>query len=83
MTYRTAEKSLIEISELQTQLVNNLAIQSAHIEQLATDSINTAENIGGGNKQLKRASERKSTARLVFFASCGLSAFLIVWDLIF
>jgi hypothetical protein len=63
--------------------VNNLAIQSAHIDQLAADSINTAENISGGNKQLKKATERKSTARMVFFASCGLSLFLVVWDLIF
>lgn len=82
LDYRTAEKSLLEISELQTQLVNNLATQSAHIDQLVTDSFVTAENVGGGNKQLKKASERKSTAKYVFYASCGLSAFLIVWDLI-
>ncbi|EKD21612.1 uncharacterized protein L3040_004836 [Drepanopeziza brunnea f. sp. 'multigermtubi'] len=79
---RTAEKSLMEISELQTQLVNNLAVQSAHIDQLVTDSFVTAENVGGGNKQLKKATERKSTAKYVFYASCGLSAFLIVWDLV-
>jgi syntaxin 18 len=80
--FRTAEKSLIEISELQTQLVNNLATQSAHIDQLVTDSYLTTENIGGGNKELKKASERKSTAKYVFYASCGLSFFLVVWDLI-
>lgn len=73
----------MEISELQTQLVNNLAIQSAHIDQLAADGINTAENIGGGNKQLKKATERESTAKWVFYGSCGLCTFLIVWDLIF
>lgn len=79
---RTAEKSLIEISELQTQLVNNLATQSAHIDQLVTDSYFTTENVGGGNKELKKASERKSTAKYVFYASCGLSLFLVVWDLV-
>ncbi|KUJ16496.1 snare protein syntaxin-like protein 18/UFE1 [Mollisia scopiformis] len=79
---RTAEKSLIEISELQTQLVNNLATQSAHIDQLVTDSYLTTENVGGGNKELKKASERKSTAKYVFYASCGLSLFLVVWDLV-
>jgi syntaxin 18 len=79
---RTAEKSLIEISELQTQLVNNLATQSAHIEQLVADSFHTTENVGGGNKQLKKATERKSTAKYVFYASCGLSFFLVVWDLL-
>ena len=74
---------MIEISELQTSLVQNLDTQAAHIEQLVNDTFYTAENVGGGNKELKRATERKSTARMVFFASCGLSVFLIVWDLIF
>ena len=82
MNHRTAEKSLVEISELQTQLVNNLAIQSEHIDQLVADSFLTTENVGGGNKELKKAAERKSTARLVFYASCGLSFGLIVWDLL-
>ena len=81
-TSRTAEKSLVEISELQTQLVTNLATQSAHIDQLVADSYLTAENVGGGNQQLKKASERKSTAKYVFYASCALSATLVVWDLI-
>jgi hypothetical protein len=79
---RTAEKSLVEISELQTQLVSNLATQSAHIDQLVADSFFTAENVGGGNKELKKATERKSTAKYVFYASCGLSLLLVVWDLV-
>jgi syntaxin 18 len=82
LSARTAEKSLVEISELQTQLVNNLATQSAHIHQLVADSFLTAENVGGGNKELKKASERRSTAKYVFYASCGLSAFLVMYDLI-
>ena len=74
---------MYEISELQNTLAQNLDIQSANIDQLTMDSIDTSENVGGGNKQLKRATERKSTARMVFYASCGLSVFLVVWDLIF
>ncbi|KAL8817068.1 MAG: hypothetical protein Q9223_004033 [Gallowayella weberi] len=80
---RTAEKSMIEVSELQTTLVANLETQSSNIEQLVADSINTTENVGSGNKELKRATERKSTARMVFFATCGLCAFLVTWDLVF
>ncbi|MCJ1308224.1 hypothetical protein MMC25_001877 [Agyrium rufum] len=80
---RTAERSIQEIAELHTTLTQNLTIQSEHIGQLVMDSVSTAENLQGGNKELKRATERKSTARLVFYASCGFSAFLIVWDLIF
>ncbi|KAI4100049.1 MAG: hypothetical protein L6R37_005689 [Teloschistes peruensis] len=79
----TAEKSMLEVSELQTTLVANLETQSSNIEQLVADSLNTTENIGSGNKELKRATERKSTARMVFFVSCGLCAFLVSWDLVF
>ncbi|KAK7996705.1 D-lactate dehydrogenase [Apiospora arundinis] len=79
---RTAEKSLIEISELQTQLVNNLATQSAHIDQLVTDSFNTAENVGRGNVQLKKAAGRPSMAKYMFYTTAGLCSFLVVWDLI-
>ena len=74
---------MLEISELQTALVQNLDVQSADISQLVADSLSTTENVGGGNKELKMAIERKSTARMVFWASCGLCGFLISWDLIF
>ncbi|KAI5923575.1 hypothetical protein F4810DRAFT_199507 [Camillea tinctor] len=79
---RTAEKSLVEISELQTQLIDTLATQSAGIEQLVTDAENTTENVGGGNRQLKQATHKASPARYTFFATCGLCAFLIAWDLV-
>ncbi|CAD6570486.1 MAG: hypothetical protein ASARMPREDX12_003646 [Alectoria sarmentosa] len=80
---RTAERSMFEISELQTTLVQNLDVQTANISQLVSDSLSTTENVGGGNKELKRATERKSTARMVFWASCGLCGFLVTWDMIF
>ncbi|KAF4432064.1 hypothetical protein F53441_13861 [Fusarium austroafricanum] len=80
---RTAEKSLLEISELQSLLVNNLATQSAHIEQLVADSFSTTENVGGGNKELKKATQRASPAKYTFFAASGLCAFLVIWDLVF
>ncbi|KAM0563490.1 hypothetical protein ACHAPJ_001211 [Fusarium lateritium] len=80
---RTAEKSLLEISELQSLLVNNLATQSAHIEQLVADSFSTTENVGGGNKELKKATQRPSPARYTFFAASGLCAALVIWDLVF
>ncbi|KAH6607508.1 syntaxin ufe1 [Trichoderma cornu-damae] len=79
---RTAEKSLLEISELQTLLVNNLSAQSENIELLVADSTSMADNVGGGNKQLKKATQRPSTARYTFFAASSLCAILIIWDLI-
>ncbi|KAI0392001.1 hypothetical protein F5Y17DRAFT_382828 [Xylariaceae sp. FL0594] len=79
---RAAEKSLIEISELQTQLIDTLTTQSAGIEQLVADSDLTAGNVQGGNKQLTAATKKASPAKYTFFATCGLCAFLVLWDLI-
>ncbi|KAF2437895.1 hypothetical protein P171DRAFT_437508 [Karstenula rhodostoma CBS 690.94] len=78
---RTAEKSLLEISELQTTLAANLNIQAEHIDQLVADSQLTTENVGSGNKQLKKATERRSTAQMVFWSTCAFCTTLIVWDL--
>ncbi len=77
---RTAEKSLIEISELQTTLVENLEIQSANVEQLVADAFQTGENVEKGNKELKKALDRPSTARYTFYAASGLCLFVVVWD---
>ena len=73
----------MEIAEMQSQLIQNLDMQSESIQQMQLDSLNTAENVGGGNRQLKRAAQSKSTARMVFWATCGLCTVLVSWDLIF
>jgi syntaxin 18 len=79
---KTAESSLMEISSLQSELAMNLEVQSENISQLVADSFNTAQNIQQGNQQLKKASERGSTAQMVFYATCGLCTFLTIWDLL-
>lgn len=77
---RTAEKSLLEISELQTQLANNLATQSVFIDQLVADSISTTENLERGNKELKQAAERSSVASSFFYGAVGFSLLVITYD---
>ncbi|KAK7518327.1 snare protein syntaxin-like protein 18/UFE1 [Phyllosticta citriasiana] len=77
---RSTERSLVEISELQNTLATNLFEQSAQIDQLVQDSHLTAENVTGGNKELKRAAERRSVAQMVFYATCALCTTLVVWD---
>jgi syntaxin 18 len=77
---KAAESSLLDISSLQSQLAMNLETQSAHIDQLVQDSYFTTEQVGSGNKQLKKASERPSTARMIFWATCALCTTLVVWD---
>lgn len=80
---RNAEKSLLEISSLQETLVSHLATQEEYIDQLVTDATSTQTNIGQGNKELKRATERRSTAQAVFWGTLGLCTGLVVWDLVF
>ncbi|KAF2452730.1 hypothetical protein BDY21DRAFT_388439 [Lineolata rhizophorae] len=79
---RTAERSLVEISELQSTLAENLTTQQEHIDLLVQDSLMTAENVGKGNKELKRASERASTARVIFYATGAFCFTIVLWDLI-
>jgi syntaxin 18 len=62
--------------------VGNLETQSANIEAMVANSFLTADNVGGGNTQLKKAAERPSAAMWTFRATAGLCAFLIIWDLL-
>ena len=77
------EKSLMEIGSLQQTLVGHLNVQGEMIDTLAEDAMSTDENVRKGNRELKKASEKGSTARLVFYATMGFCSFLVVWDLIF
>lgn len=79
---RAMERSMEEISKLQSTMVQNLALQSDQIGQLVQDSFSVADNVRGGNKELRRASERKSTAKMVFYSTVGLCGFLVIWDLV-
>nr|POE87772.1 syntaxin ufe1 [Quercus suber] len=78
----TAEKSILEISQLQNTLIANLEVQGQQISQMEQDSYNTEENLGRGNKELKKASERKSTAQALFWGTAAFCSFLVVWDLV-
>ncbi|EER39966.1 syntaxin [Histoplasma capsulatum H143] len=80
---KTAEKSLLEISSLQQTLVMHLSTQEDFINQLVSDAANTETNVGQANKDLKRATERRSTAQAVFWGTVGLCTWLIIWDAIF
>ncbi|KAL5343844.1 hypothetical protein BJX70DRAFT_393266 [Aspergillus crustosus] len=80
---RNAEKSLLEISSLQQTLVSHLSVQEEYIGQMVNDASNTETNIGHGNRELKRASERRSAAQAVFWGTVGLCTWLVVWDAVF
>lgn len=80
-----AEKSLLDISSLQSTLVAHLATQGEMIDQLVSDAQGTGENVKRANKELKRAGERwgKGLARSVFWGTVALCGFLVGWDLVF
>ncbi|KAJ9257396.1 hypothetical protein DTO207G8_2150 [Paecilomyces variotii] len=80
---QNAEKSLLEISSLQQTLVTHLSTQEDYINQLVADAQTTHTNVGQGNKELKRATKRRSTAQMVFWGTVGLCTYLVVWDLVF
>ncbi|KAF9886697.1 hypothetical protein FE257_011211 [Aspergillus nanangensis] len=80
---QNAEKSLLEIASLQQTLVAHLATQEEYVGQLVADADSTQTNIKQGNQELKRATERRSTAQAVFWGTVGLCTWLVVWDLIF
>ncbi|KAL4943197.1 hypothetical protein BDV06DRAFT_211238 [Aspergillus oleicola] len=80
---QNAEKSLLEISSLQQTLVSHLSTQDEYISMMVSDASNTESNIGRGNKELRRAGERRSVAQMVFWGTVGLCAYLVVWDLAF
>jgi hypothetical protein len=78
-----AEKSLLEISSLQQTLLGSLSVQAEQIGALVGDAEQTGEDLRRGNKELKRAGERGSVARGVFWGTVGICGFLVVWDLVF
>ncbi|KAK2734653.1 hypothetical protein FQN57_001598 [Myotisia sp. PD_48] len=80
---QNAEKSLLEISSLQQTLVGHLAVQEEYVNLLVADATTTQANVGRGNKELKKAAERRSTAQMVFWCTVGLCSTLIIWDAIF
>jgi syntaxin 18 len=45
------------------------------------DSFSTVDNVGSGNKELKRATERRSTAQAVFWSTTIFCTTLVLWDL--
>ncbi|KAI8150401.1 hypothetical protein BJV82DRAFT_503915 [Fennellomyces sp. T-0311] len=60
---RNAEKALLEISTLQTQLTSHLAAQTAQTDRLYADSIASTERIEQGNLQLIKTRERNRGTR--------------------
>lgn len=81
-TVLRAEKSLLEISQLQSTLIAHLATQSETIELLYDEAMGTVADLGRANDQLKKAKERGKEGRLylvVFLVIASLTLLFLDW----
>ncbi|KAH8547642.1 hypothetical protein BGW37DRAFT_510312 [Umbelopsis sp. PMI_123] len=78
---RDAEKALLEISTLQSQLTSHLAVQTAQTDQLYEEAIATTDRVEKGNQQLIRARERnRGTRKMILAFLIGASLVLLFLD---
>ena len=73
---------MVSISDLQSTLAANLTIQNEQISQLVWDSSQTEEDVSKGNKELKKATQRRSEAQMVFWATIVFCGLVVGYDLV-
>jgi syntaxin 18 len=76
---KNAEKALLEISTLQTQLTNHLAAQTIQTDRLYADAIQTTEKVEQGNLQLFSARERNKSSRKFMLAFLIGASFVLLF----
>ncbi|KAI9348357.1 snare-complex protein syntaxin-18 N-terminus-domain-containing protein [Pilaira anomala] len=76
---KSAEKALLEISTLQTQLTNHLAAQTAQTDKLYADAIATTGRVEQGNLQLLTAKERNKSSRKFMLVFLIMASFVLLF----
>lgn len=79
---KSAEKALLEISTLQTQLTDHLAAQTLQTDRLYADAIATTDKVEQGNLQLMTARERNKSSRkftLAFLIGASFVLLFLDW----
>ncbi|WWC73081.1 uncharacterized protein I206_107046 [Kwoniella pini CBS 10737] len=77
-----AESSLLEISKLQNELLQNLNNQNELIDKLYEDAIGSLNQISGANEQLKKAKKRNQESRLfllIFLLGASFALLFLDW----
>ena len=77
-----AEKSLLEVSALQTELVSHLVQQTEMTDRLYDEAVGSVADVKGANVQLKRAAERGREGRmflLIFLIGASLGLLFLDW----
>lgn len=79
---KKAESRLYEISELQTQVVQQLEQQGEMTDQLLDEAIGVGAEVGRGNEELRKARERSREADkflAIFLVGSGLALLFLHW----
>ncbi|KAI8989578.1 hypothetical protein BDB01DRAFT_842216 [Pilobolus umbonatus] len=76
---KSAEKALLEISTLQTQLTNHLAVQTIQTDRLYADAISINNRVEQGNRQLVSAKERNKGSRKFMLAFLLGASFVLLF----
>jgi len=77
-----AEKSLLEISAMQTELVRHLASQTEMTERLYDEAVGSVAEVGKANVQLKEARKRGEEGRLfllIFLLGASFALLFLDW----
>ena len=78
----SAEKSLVEISTLQTELVRHLVQQTEITDRLYDEAVGSVGDVGKANEQLKKARERGKEGRLfllIFLLGASMALLFLDW----
>lgn len=76
---KASEKSLMEISALQSSLSAHISTQNEHIQSLVNDSVQVHEDISNANKQLDRAKARNRRASKIIVSITLIFAFILLF----
>lgn len=77
-----AEKSLLEVSTLQTELIKNLVQQTELTDRLYDEAVGSVGEMGKANTQLKEAKKRGEEGRLfllVFLVGASMALLFLDW----
>ena len=78
----SAEKSLLEISALQTELVKHLMQQTEMTDKLYDEAVGSVGEVGKANEQLRKARQRGKEGRLfllIFLLGASVALLFLDW----
>ncbi|RUS25741.1 hypothetical protein BC938DRAFT_471726 [Jimgerdemannia flammicorona] len=76
---RSAEKALLEIATLQSQLSTHLAAQTQQTDKLHAEAVATTERIAEGNTQLNQARQRNASTRKWVFVFLMIASAVVLF----